>query len=451
MFVAAGQAAGKAGGKFVGCARAAAHLWAARHDVECDDVEGTRRTATWRSLTGWITTRRSTKGCVRGGEHRAGWLDPLERGRHGAVASLPVERRRRGRQAPRQLGSAARDAYAADSHGTQRRRRPRRVLPTLCRRHISVPMEWAGSSKIITAPLTWQHGVLFCLIASRAAAQATSIRPLVPNPRREQPIASPATVNAEPVARRTRPRRARGVPRWRHGGESPRQACRRRDRRRCEGRCASLRQGLRLLRRRAPRARGRRAYALSHRLDEQAVHVDRGHAARRAGEARSRYGRQSLPRLQDSGDLSAADHAPAHHDALAGLRGGWARPDHRRLDAHDSARSLAGDAHSGTRSAARDILVVLELRDRARRLHRRAHVRRAIRRLHRAAHPHAARHDANHDASTAAGEVPRRRCQRATRGAADLTHRTSTSSWSRVRRARSLRAPRTWRSSCSRT
>ena len=196
-------------------------------------------------------------------------------------------------------------------------------------------------------------GVLLCLIASRAAAQATSIRPLVPNPRREQPLASSSDRNADPVARRTRPRRARGVPRWRHGGESARQARRRRDRRRREGRRAPLRQGLRLLRRRAPRARGRRAYALSHRLDEQAVHVDRGHAAGRAGEARSRYGRQSLPRLQDSGDLSAADHAPAHHDALAGLRGGRTRSDHRRLDAHDSARSLARDAHSRARPAAR--------------------------------------------------------------------------------------------------
>src|SRR6476661_268941 len=40
-------------------------------------------------------------------------------------------------------------------------------------------------------------GFLLCLIASHAAAQATSIRPLVPNPRKEQ-AASPATVTPAP-------------------------------------------------------------------------------------------------------------------------------------------------------------------------------------------------------------------------------------------------------------
>ena len=37
----------------------------------------------------------------------------------------------------------------------------------------------------------------------------------------------------------------------------------------------------------------------------------------RTGEARSRHRRQSLPRLQDPGDLPAADHAAAHHDPHA--------------------------------------------------------------------------------------------------------------------------------------
>jgi len=40
-------------------------------------------------------------------------------------------------------------------------------------------------------------GFLLCLVASHAAAQATSIRPLVPNPRKEQ-AASPATVTPAP-------------------------------------------------------------------------------------------------------------------------------------------------------------------------------------------------------------------------------------------------------------
>ena len=74
----------------------------------------------------------------------------------------------------------------------------------------------------------------------------------------------------------------------------------------------------------------------------------------------------------------------------------------------DPARRLAGDAHSRRVSAARHVLVVLELRHGARRLHRAARVGRAVRRLYRAAHPHTARHDTDDDASAVARAAPGR-------------------------------------------
>ena len=132
-----------------------------------------------------------------------------------------------------------------------------------------------------------------------------------------------------------------------------RQARRRRHRRGRQGRCAVLREGLRLRRRRSADAGQRRALALPHRLDQQAVHVDGGDAARRAGEARPRRRRQPLHRLQDPGDVPTADHAAAHHDAHAGIRGGRPRPDHGRHHADRPVRHVARDAHSRASASAR--------------------------------------------------------------------------------------------------
>src|SRR5438477_1771067 len=156
--------------------------------------------------------------------------------------------------------------------------------------------------------------------------------------------------------------RACRVSRRRHDRQPSRQARRRSNGRRCEGRRALLREWLRLFRRCSSHAGQRRPVALPYRLDEQAVHMDRRHAVGRAGKARPRHGREQVPRLQDSRHLSeAADHAASHHDPHAGLRGGWARPHHRRLDEDDSVGPLARDAYPGTRAPTRHVLVLLEL------------------------------------------------------------------------------------------
>ena len=73
--------------------------------------------------------------------------------------------------------------------------------------------------------------------------------------------------------------------------------------------------------------------AVPARLDLQAVHLDRGDAAGRAGQGRPRRRRQQVPRFQDSALRGQADHPPQPHDPHAGLRGAGQGPDHARPEA----------------------------------------------------------------------------------------------------------------------
>ena len=117
MFLAAGQAAGKAAGSSWDDARSAAHLRAARHDVVASRRRKGWPRPTWRGRTAADHDSAVVEADVRRRQHRTRRGDPVEREGHGAVAALSVERRRGQRQAARQLGGASRDALAADLGG----------------------------------------------------------------------------------------------------------------------------------------------------------------------------------------------------------------------------------------------------------------------------------------------------------------------------------------------
>ena len=106
---------------------------------------------------------------------------------------------------------------------------------------------------------------------------------------------------------------------------------------------------LRLCRRRQAHAGVARNDAVPHRLGVQADHLDRGHAAGRAGQARPRRRRQHLPRLQDSRLRRQADHAAQHHDAHGRLRGNRPAADQRQPGRHGSARRLREGRHARPR------------------------------------------------------------------------------------------------------
>ena len=214
--------------------------------------------------------------------------------------------------------------------------------------------------------------LVLCLIAS-PAAQATSIRPLVPNRRAESSR-----------------RRSVRPPRCRQRGVRDRaelaafldgvMAANLRDKHVAGATVAVVKDGALFFAKGygyadvAHRATvDAERYALSHRVDEQAVHVDRGHAARRAGEARSRRRRQSATSTSRSRrripQPITLRHIMTHTPGF--------EEDGRDLITDDSTRMIPLGGWLATHIPGRvrppgHVLVVLELRDRARRLHRRS-------------------------------------------------------------------------------
>ena len=245
---------------------------------------------------------------------------------------------------------------------------------------------------------------LVCLLASRAAAQATSIRPLVPNRR--------AKSNNFPVPRPRfrRPRAACEIRAELAAFLDGVMAANLRDKHVAGATVAVVKDGALLF------AKGYGYSDVAHRTP-----VDAERSLFRIGSTSKLFTWTAVMQLVEQGKLDLDTDVnryldfkiPATYPQPITLRHIMTHTpgfeeDGRDLITDDStrmhpARPLARDAHSRTRAAAGHILVVLELRDRARRLHRAAHVRRAVRRLHRAAHSHAARHDADDDASAAAG------------------------------------------------
>ena len=114
-----GAGGGQSSRLHVGRPRAPTHFHAAGNDVHLHDLP-------WPESRqhGCATRPRSRHGVreagVRRAEHRAGRLDRVERSGHGAVAAVPVERRRRQRQAPCQQRSPARNPHTADDHSACR-------------------------------------------------------------------------------------------------------------------------------------------------------------------------------------------------------------------------------------------------------------------------------------------------------------------------------------------
>ena len=188
------------------------------------------------------------------------------------------------------------------------------------------------------------------------------------------------------------------------------------------------------------------AHAVPSGLGVEALHLDGGDAAGRAGQARSRCGRQHVPahRLPDAAARRQADHAAQHHDAHGRLR----RADqehHHRKSGHARFRHAAQALDAEPRVRRRHDAGLFELRDLARRLHRRARLRRTVLRLHRQARLRAAGDEAL-ELPPAAAEGSR---------AADvdgLRHGIGAGEEIRNRRPRAgglarLRPARTWRTS----
>ena len=89
-----------------------------------------------------------------------------------------------------------------------------------------------------------------------------------------------------------------------------------------------LQKGYGYCRRRRSARRSIRSTRFPPRLGLEALHLDRGDAAGRAGQARPRRRRQHVPRFQDPAARRQADHAAQHHDPHRGLRGELQGPDH---------------------------------------------------------------------------------------------------------------------------
>ena len=92
------------------------------------------------------------------------------------------------------------------------------------------------------------------------------------------------------------------------------------------------------------------------RLGLQAVHLDRGDAAGRAGQARPRRRRQPVPRFQDSGLRGQAGHDAPDHDPHGRLRGAGQGPDRHRSRQRSrptTSCSSAGCPSGSTRRARR--------------------------------------------------------------------------------------------------
>ena len=181
-------------------------------------------------------------------------------------------------------------------------------------------------------------------LAILSSASAQTVTPtLGPKP---TPVADARTVQtaaASRAARRSRPADGAGpqrLARRLHADLDRTREYPGRGGRRRQGRPDPHQPRLRLLRRRkAEEGRSRNDHVPSG-LHLQIVHLDRGHAAGRAGQAEPRRGRQHLPRLQDSAAERQAGHAAQHHDAHGGFRRAGHGPDRRRPE---EVRSLRPD------------------------------------------------------------------------------------------------------------
>ena len=143
-------------------------------------------------------------------------------------------------------------------------------------------------------------------------------------------------------------------------------------------------------------------------LDLQALHLDRGDAAGRAEEARSRCGREHLSRFHDPAHLRPTRHPARSDDPSPRFRGIDQAALHRGSATHAVDRRRAEGVGAGTDLPAGRPAGLLELRRDACRLYRRARVGREIRGLYRASHLPAAWHDA-FDLRPAAAEDSRGR------------------------------------------
>ncbi len=218
-----------------------------------------------------------------------------------------------------------------------------------------------------------------------------------------------------------------------------------RDSRDRQGRRAAAQPRLRICGCREARARFRGGHAVPTCVHLEAVHLDRGHAAGRSRQARSRSRHQRIPGFQDRRLRRPADQAAPPHDAHRRLRRVAARLARRECQRREAARRRAEGQHPGAHLSAGHRARLLELRRIARGLHRRARVRHAVRAVHRGAHLQAAEDGALDLPADDAGRVARASLEQLCRSvgqACAVRVRLRTRPPARCRRPH-----RTWRSS----
>ena len=182
---------------------------------------------------------------------------------------------------------------------------------------------------------------------------------------------------------------------------------RRRDSRDRQGRRAAAHARLWIRRRREAHSGLCRTDVVPARFHFEAVHLDRGDAAGRSRQARSRSRHQRVPRFQDRRLRRATDQAAAPDDAHGGLRGIAARSAGRRRQQSEAAGASAEGQHPRADLSAGHRARVFQLRRIARRLHRRACVRHAVRAVHRRTHLQAAEDGALDIPAARAGNAAR--------------------------------------------